>query len=158
MRLATPCSTEYWVIPDQELTEKGLLIVTGSNLQAERYDRPLAYRLKGIIERQAEEDGREFNVVVLGDLWFLNSEPLQQLPTISVGSPSINAVAAYLMKRLPNALVVENTLMIQMDLHLEDLRVSLWGTNQNLTNNALDIFINRGYLEQFLDAALARRY
>ena len=140
------------MFPKEDLSENSLLIVTGSTIQAEQQDRPLAYRLRSIIQERLGERHFDHTVVVLGDLWYLNSESLRRLPTISVGPPGVNAVSAHFYKRLTNALVVDNTLLIQMDLHLEDLRVSLWGNSTALTGTALEIFTKNGYLDRFLGA------
>ena len=88
------------MIPDSHLAEYGLLIVTGSTLRAEQVDRPLAYRLKESIEGHLSKRESEHTVVVLSDLWYLNSEALQRLPVISVGGPGVNAVSAHLFERL----------------------------------------------------------
>lgn len=144
------------MIPDNELLENGLLIVTGSSLRAEQADRPLAYRLKTCIEERLREQSLDGSLVVLSDLWYLNAEALQQLPMISVGGPGINAVSAYLYRKLASALVIDDTLMIQMDVELQDLRVSLWGVDHSSTVTAMDIFIERGYLDRFLGAVMSR--
>ena len=146
------------MIPDSDLVENGFLIVTGSTLRAERKDRPLAYKLKSYIEEYLERQGCEHCVLVLSDLWYLNTETLHSLPMISIGGTALNAVSANLYRRLHNLLVIDDTLIIQMDPNLEDLRVCLWGSNYLFTEDVLEIFINNGYLERFLDAAVARSY
>jgi len=138
---------------DDQVLENGLLIVTGSSVRAEDADRPLAYELKDVIERRQDGDRYGRKVVVLSDLWYLNSEQLHRMPLISIGGPKVNAVSSYLLSRLPNVLLVENRLVIQMDMHLRDLRSCVWGVNQELTANAVEIFISRDYLDRFLDAA-----
>ena len=55
-------------------------------------------------------------------------------------------------------LVIENSLTIQMDPHFKDLRASIWGTNHELTAEAVNLFIQKNYLEQFLQAVTARQY
>jgi hypothetical protein len=142
--------------PDTNLTENGLLIVTGSSLRAEQADRPLAYRLKSGFEEHFNQQQREHPVIVLSDLWYLNSETLQRLPVVSVGGPGVNALSAHLYHRLSNALVIDNTLVIQMDIELQNLRASIWGMDHQTTVDALDIFVKRGYLERFLGAMAAR--
>jgi len=147
------------MIPDENLAENSLLVVTGSSLRAELADRPLAYRMKTFIEQKLEQmgfDSADPTVAVLSDLWYLNVEALHRLPTISLGGPKVNALSAYLSKRLSNALVVDNALIIQMDLDKEDLRACIWGSNCQNTASALDIFVKKGYLEQFLHVAAAR--
>ncbi len=146
------------MIPDQNLNDHGLLIVTGSRLRAEQADRPLAYRLKSTIEELLRHQGMEPEVVVLNDLWYLAADALHAIPVISVGGPGVNAVSAYLYKKLPKVMVVDNQLLIQMDLHLADLRAAVWGINHETTVHALELFQHRGYLERFLSAVTARSY
>ncbi len=138
--------------PDNETLENGILIVTGSNIRAEQTDRPMAYILaRDIIEKTAIM-GTGARVTVISDLWYLNSEPLKELPTISIGGPKINAASAYLSRRLENLLIIDNTLTIQLDPTYQDLRVSLWGTDTCRTQDAISIFKQKGYLDKFLQA------
>ncbi len=142
---------------DYELDEKGLLIVTGSTIRAEQMDRPLAYRLQSVIEENMKNIADlGCQVVVLSDLWYLNGQIFRHLPMISIGGPGVNAVSAHLLKQLSSALVVDDTLMIQMDMACEDLRASIWGTNHKCTGKAMELFINQGYLDKFLKAVTAR--
>ena len=142
--------------PQSDFADNGLLIVTGSTPRAEQADRPLAYHLQKVVHQKLENTHDNCPVLVLSDLWYLNSESLQALPTISVGGPGVNAVSAHFYKRLANALIVEKGLIIQMDPEFQDLRACLWGTNHLLTVNAMEIFISNGYLEGFLGASLMR--
>ena len=87
------------MFPDNEIIKTGLLIVTGSTLRAEQMDRPLAYHLKDVIEKQLVELSGDLQIVVISDLWYLNSQSLQKIPTISVGGPGVNAVAANLYEK-----------------------------------------------------------
>ena len=144
------------MLPDPELAENSVLIVTGSALRAEQADRPLAYKLKSTIEKILNHQTREHPIVVLSDLWYLNAEALHCLPMISVGGPGVNAVSAHLYRRIPKVLVVDETLLVQMDPNCEDLRACVWGTNHYLTVDAVEIFIKKGYLERFLEAVVVR--
>ena len=133
-----------------------MLIVTGSNLRAEKADRPLAYWIQSALSQGCEDQGHECNILVISDLWYLGCQILHCRPMISVGGPSVNAVSAHLSKHIGHALLVDNALQIQMDPTLRDLRVCVWGANNQLTINAVDLFINNGYLERFIEASLAR--
>ena len=146
------------MIPDQNLSDHGLLIVTGSRLRAEQADRPLAYWLKSAIESRFRHQEMDPEVVVLNDLWYLAADALHAIPVISIGGPGVNALSAYLYRKLPKVMVVDNQLLIQMDLHVADLRAAVWGVNHGKTAQALELFQSRGYLEQFLSAAAARSY
>src|SRR5262245_25766703 len=75
---------------------KMLLIGTGSTLRAEDVDRPLAYYLKQQIEQRAAENPTSsppFRVLVVADFRWINDEPLQALPTLSIGGPGVNALS-----------------------------------------------------------------
>ena len=145
------------MIPEEKLDDHSVLIVTGASLRAEEQDRPLAYRLQAVCEERLRDGlGVEPRVVVLSDLWYLNSEELQKLPTISVGGPGVNALSAHLFRRLPNALIVDDRLLIQMDLELQELRAVLWGANHGLTEDALELFVGRTYLDRFLAAVATK--
>jgi hypothetical protein len=76
------------------LPDRMLLIVTGSTLRAEEVDRPLAYYLKQRLEeRLAELTIDPITVQVIADFRWLNDDPLQSYPSISVGGPGVNALA-----------------------------------------------------------------
>lgn len=147
------------MVPDPSFCDNGILIVTGSRLRAEQADRPLAYQLQEAIANRMEaadcQDGY-CNVLVISDLWYLNSEPLHKIPTIALGGPGVNAASAHFFKSLPQALRVDDQFLIQMDLKDKDLRAAIWGFTHETTVNALRIFIGNGYLERFLNAALER--
>jgi hypothetical protein len=135
---------------EEEDTSNLLLIVTGSTLRAEACDRPLAYRLQRMIRRRMAREAF-LRPVVISDIWYLNSEDLQQLPTISVGGPGVNATSQYFFSKLPTALGIDGLLTIQMDVALEDHRCCIWGMDHHKTVEALNVFATCGYLDQFLE-------
>ncbi len=126
-----------------------LLIVTGSTLRAEMADRPLAYRLQKMIQKRLVAEV-VLRPMVMSDIWYLNSEPLQQLPTISLGGPGVNALSQFFFSKLPTALGIDGLLLIQMDVAMEDHRCCLWGMDHRKTVEALHVFTECGYLDQFL--------
>lgn len=129
-----------------------LLIVTGSSLRAEEMDRPLAYYLKQQIEHQlaAEEDGKPIHALVVADFRWLNDEDWQRLPTISLGGPGVNALAHRWLEDVPVTLAVDEQYFIQMDPDLTDLRVSIWGMDNAMTQIAVSAFTQR-FLSRFLE-------
>lgn len=134
-----------------------LLILTGAHLSAEREDRPHAYRLRDAIEQWQQSQGSDAlpfqrEVLVCSDLWYLNNEELHQLPVISIGEPGVNAASAYFANRLPEALIIDQTLRVQLDQELIDLKVCIWGVDAAATASGVDVFMNR-YLDEFLYAA-----
>lgn len=129
-----------------------LFIVTGACLRAERFDRPLAARIRAAAElRLRTRLQEEPDVVILSDVWYLNSRELHVIPTISVGGPGVNHLAAYWQRKLPAALLVENVFQIQMDVRAPDTRCSIWGMDHASTAEAVETFITRNHLDRFLE-------
>ena len=136
-----------------------LLIVVGAHLRAEVADRPLAYRLCDRIETWLEEHAPDMNVrlapVVCSDIWYVNQQPLQKRPTVSLGGPGVNALSAYYANKLSSALVHDNQMVIQLDPEYVDLRVCVWGMDHEQTVHALDVF-DAKYLDGYLRAAVTQ--
>jgi hypothetical protein len=131
-----------------------LLIVCGSTLRAEEVDRPLAYYLKQKIEEQlaAAGDPSEMpvEVRVVADFRWIHDEPLQALPTISVGGPGVNALAHRWLEEIPVTLAVDEQYYVQMDPDLDEPRVSVWGMDNAATQIAVSVFVDR-FLPRFLE-------
>jgi hypothetical protein len=131
-----------------------LLIVTGSTLRAEEMDRPLAYYLKQRIEHVLSEsvaDGLEGYVVrVVADFRWIHDDPLQNLPTISLGGPGVNALAQRWLEEVPVSLAFGERYFIQMDPDLAEPRASVWGMDNATTQIAVSVFIDR-FLPRFLE-------
>ena len=140
-----------------------ICIVVGVQLRAELGDRPLAYRveqevrarLETALGKPAEGELPRLAPVVMSDVYYLNNEPIQSRPTIAIGGPGMNAVAAMLVDRLPTAVAIEDALVIQMDLEMTDERCAVWGMNHLDTVRAVDLFISKGYLDTFVEGMLA---
>lgn len=125
-----------------------LLIVTGSSLRAEELDRPLAYYLKKKIEEHEVEhagDGPRLVVRVVADFRWMNDEPLQKFPTISVGGPGVNALAHRWLEEVPVALAVDDRYYIQVETDDADEppRASIWGMDNGTTQVAVGVFLER---------------
>ena len=83
----------------EEQAVRWLLIVTGSTLRAEEMDRPLGYYLKQRIEDSLAQAAatkqpelNDYLVRIVADFRWIHDEPLQSLPTISLGGPGFNAL------------------------------------------------------------------
>ncbi len=129
------------------------LIVTGSTIPAEREDRPLAY---GLRERILATGSGAGDVVVCGDLWYLNHDELRAIPTIAIGAPERNALAAYWGDKLPSLLAVEGLYVVQGEPDFDPPLASLWGRGAGETRHAVGAFAER-YLEAFVAAARSSR-
>lgn len=145
-------------------TDRLIAIVTGIQLTAELGDRPLAYRVeREVRDRLAAALGKaphgeppRLAAAVVSDVFYLNDEHIQGRPTISIGGPGMNAVSAMLVEQLPTALAIEDTLLIQMDLEMDDTRCAVWGMNHLDTVRAVETFVAKGYLDTFVRGVVAR--
>ena len=139
-----------------------LAIVTGVQLKAELGDRPLAYRIEAevrkrladLLPKSAENEPPLLAPVVVSDVYYLNHEEMQSRPTIAVGGPGMNMLAANWAEELPAALAIENVLVIQMDLDFKDLRCAVWGMDHLATVRAVETFLVKGYLDAFVRGAV----
>jgi hypothetical protein len=134
-----------------------VLIVTGSTLRAEEMDRPLGYYLKQRIEQSLSEAavaGRhgleDYIVRVVADFRWMHDEPLQSLPTISLGGPGVNALAHRWLEDVPVSLAYSERYFIQMDPDLAEIRASVWGMDNATTQIAVSVFLDR-FLPRFLE-------
>ena len=138
-------------------TDRLICIVVGVQLRAELGDRPLAYqverelraRLEAALGRPPEGEPPRLAPAVISDVLYLNSDELQARPAISVGGPGMNALSALLVDKLPTAVAIEETLVIQMVLDMEDQRCAVWGMNHLDTVRAVELFIGK-YLDGFV--------
>jgi len=132
-----------------------LLLVVGSHLRAEEADRPLAYQLRDHIKTWLSEHSDVLNEsiepVVCSDIWYLNNDRLQRRPTVCIGGPGVNALSAFFAQHLPQDTSFDRQVVIQIDPDFTDLRVCLWGSDNELTKKGLDVFIKQ-YLDGYLRA------
>ena len=140
-----------------------LLIVTGSTLRAEELDRPLGYYLKQRIEAALAagqesphrgHDLSDYQVRVVADFRWIHDEFLQNLPTISLGGPGVNALAHRWLEEVPISLAYNDRYFIQMDPDLVEPRVSIWGMDNPTTQIAVSVFLDR-FLSRFLERCAA---
>jgi hypothetical protein len=141
----------------KETPIRWLLIVTGSTLRAEEMDRPLAYYLKQRVESSLAEavanghtNLKDYLVRVVADFRWIHDEPLQSLPTISLGGPGVSALAHRWLEEVPVSLAFSERYFIQMDPDLAEPRASIWGMDNASTQIAVSVFVDR-FLSRFLD-------
>jgi hypothetical protein len=132
-----------------------LLVVVGAHLRAEEVDRALAYRLgeriSGWVKAHQKALATPIRPIVCTDIWYLNHPILHTRPTVSIGGPGVNALSSHFAKSIPGQEVSDQQVVIQIDPEFTDLRVSIWGTDHELTAKGLDVFLS-DYLENFLKA------
>ena len=90
----------------------------------------------------------------MADFRWIHDEPLQALPTISVGGPGVNALAHRWLEEVPVSLAVDERYYLQMDPDLDEPRASVWGMDNPTTQIAVSVFIDR-FLPRFLDHCAA---
>ncbi len=132
-----------------------LLIVVGAHLRAEQGDRPLAYRLReqveGWVSRHRDTLATPIQPVVCTDIWYLNHGTLHARPTVSIGGPGVNALSSHFAQSITGRSDDDQQVVIQIDPEFTDLRVSIWGTDHDLTAKGMELFF-KDYLESFLKA------
>jgi len=130
-------------------TDETVVIVTGSDIRAEERDRPTAYRLKQEIDRRS--DGQPFRrAVVVGDTWFLQNRIFHLNPTIAVGGPGVNGLAAELSQTVPVVWSQDQRAYVQAEFDGEPKRAILWGMDAEATMVAVQAFMSQGFLDDLL--------
>lgn len=147
--------------PDVEVSN-AVLIVVGSHLRAEERDRPLAYGLKTRIEHWRETHAQQLGVpltpIVCSDLWYLSHPELQKRPTVCLGGPAVNSLAALNVNTSeaePDPAPQEPKVTIMIDPDFTHLRVGIWGTDTALTEKGIQLFTDR-YLDGYLRACVTQ--
>lgn len=132
-----------------------LLIVVGAHLRAEQADRPLAYRLRDAVDSWVAKHERLLTTpirpLVCSDIWYLNHNVLHARPTISIGGPGVNALSSHFARSIENKVSDDPQVVLQIDPEFTDLRISIWGTDHDLTGKGVSVFISE-YLDAFLRA------
>jgi hypothetical protein len=130
-------------------TDETVLIVTGSDLPAEMNDRPSAYALKNEIDRRGGGDGYRMAVVV-SDGWYAANRLFHICPTVVVGGPGVNAVAAQLIEELPALVRRDDRVFVQGAWDGDLKRALLWGMDRVATAQAVQTFLTEGHCADFL--------
>ena len=132
-----------------------VLIVVGAHLRAEQADRPLAYQLceqvEAWVSKHRDTLATPIQPVVCTDIWYLNNSVLHARPTVSIGGPGVNALSLHFAQSITGRTDDDQQVVIQIDPEFTDLRVSIWGTDHDLTVKGLELFF-KDYLESFLKA------
>ena len=130
-------------------TDETVVIVTGSDLRAEERDRPTAYRLKEEIDSRS--DGQPFRrAVVVGDAWYLENRIFHLNPSIAIGGPGVNGLAAELSQSVALLWTQDQRAYVQADFEADPKRAVLWGMDAEATMVAVQAFVTQGFLEDLL--------
>ena len=130
-------------------TDETVVLVTGSSVNAEERDRPLAYRLKAEIDRRGA--GHAYRrAVVVAALWYLQNRIFQLNPTIAIGGPGANGVTQDFSEELATVYSRDERVFVQADFEAERKRACLWGVDVSCTAAAVGVFMTEGYLDDLL--------
>ena len=128
-----------------------ILIVVGIDIDPEDADRPLAYKIKAAIEQSEFLGSHPFRkCLVISDALYTHDKLIQVCPTIAIGGPGVNALAAELVEKLPVYLSQGNKYFIQLDKGFKEHKISIWGMDRDSTAEAVEMFIANGILDDFL--------
>lgn len=130
--------------------EETILIVVATALEHGHPDRDSAARLRDAIDARGGGSAYRRAVVVGDETWFA-TEIFHAAPTIAVGGPGVNAVAGRFAAALPAVWTDGDEVVIQAVLDEGPRQASLWGVNRHATAAAVAAFIDRGWLEEFLE-------
>lgn len=130
-----------------------ILIVVGLDVKPEEVDRPIAYRLKEAIESSSLFGNHPFRkCIVISDALHKHDKIIQVCPTIAIGGPGVNSAAAEFVEKLPVYLSKDNRYFIQLDKDFAKQKISIWGMDREATEEAVEMFIANGILDDFLKA------
>jgi hypothetical protein len=127
-----------------------IVIVVADALDAEHSDRRAAERLRQEIDAR----GRGWpyrRAVVIGDVAWFDTDLFHAAPTIAVGGPGVNGVSGRFAAELATVWTDADRVVIQTDFESGNRRTALWGTDRKATAEAVGTFIDRGWLDEFLD-------
>lgn len=129
-------------------------VVIGTTPTAQRDDIAAAQRVAAALDRALAARGSAGRARVLGDAQRMRDQELAHRPCVCIGHPEVNALAAFLVDRVPPAMVIDGELAVQFDAEAPDAVAVCWGVDHGATARAAGLFIDR-FLELFADAAAA---
>ncbi len=127
-----------------------VLIVVAAELEAGAPDLVVADRLRQAIDQRGGGHPYRRALVIRDLAWFMTPS-FRHSPTIAIGGPGVNGLANRFGGELPTVWTAEEHAVIQAVMDDDICRVALWGMNASETAVAVDAFMSRGWLEEFLD-------
>lgn len=127
-----------------------ILIVISGELDPGAADHAAAERLRAAVDQRGA--GHPYRrALVVSDLSWFDTASFHGSPTITVGGPGVNGVAGRFGAELPTVWTDRDQSVIQADFRQNPQRAALWGMNSAMTGAAVDAFVARGWLDEFLD-------
>lgn len=131
-------------------SEETIVIVIASDLEPGHPDAQGAERLKAEIDARGRGWSYRRAVIVDDEQWF-ETPMFHEAPAIAIGGPGANGVAARYAGELPAVWTDGDRVVIQAELADGKRRAALWGSDRHATAEAVEAFIGRGWLDEFLD-------
>ena len=131
-------------------SEETVLIVVAEALDDGHPDRQNA----ALLQEAINERGRGFayrRALVVSDVAWFDARMLQRSPTIAIGGPGVNGVSGSFAPELPTVWSDDDRVVIQANLRERARRAALWGVDRGATAEAVNAFIDRGWLDEFLN-------
>jgi len=113
-------------------------------------DRYAAHLLKDAVDGRGAGHPYRRAVIVSDIAWF-DTPLFHESPTITIGGPGVNGVAGRFGGELPTVWADHHRSVIQAEFGEGPKRAALWGNDAAATGLAVDAFIARGWLDEFLD-------
>lgn len=129
-------------------------VVIGSMPAAQHGDLAAAQRVADAVDRALAARGSAARARIIGDAQRLGDRGSAHGPCVCIGHPEVNALAAFLLDRVPPAMVIDGELAVQFDAEAPEAVALCWGVSHEATARAAGVFIER-FLESFADAAAA---
>jgi hypothetical protein len=127
-----------------------IVVVISADLSPVSGDRTAAFTLKEAVDNRGA--GHPYRrAVIVSDLAWFDTPIFHDSPTISIGGPGVNGVASRFGPDLPTVWSDQDRSVIQAGLGDGPKRAALWGADAAATTAAVDAFIARGWLDEFLD-------
>jgi len=127
-----------------------VVVVISADIGPTSDDRFAAHLLKDAVDGRGAGHPYRRAVIVSDIAWF-DTPLFHESPTISIGGSGVNGVAARFGTELPTVWSDHDRAVIQAEFGDGPKRAALWGTDAAATSAAVDAFIARGWLDEFLD-------
>jgi hypothetical protein len=127
-----------------------VVLVISADLGPTADDRTAAFVLKDAVDGRGAGHPYRRAVIISDAAWF-DTPMLHESPTITIGGPGVNGVAGRFGAELPTVWSENDRVVIQAELRDGPIRAALWGADAAATSAAVDAFVTRGWLDEFLD-------
>ncbi len=127
-----------------------IVVVISADLDPSSDDHLAAFALKDAVNGRGAGHPYRRAVIVTDMAWF-ETPMFHDSPTIAIGGGAVNGVAGRFSAELPTVWSDRDRCVIQAEFGEVTKRAALWGADAAATTAAVEAFIARGWLDEFLD-------